>query len=208
MDVVSQQAVSNVVGNPPKYGSRPFVNPGVSNTLFVRFDLTLGSYALDDYIGAQLVTGVNNNILLWGKTVGSNELWVGNSGLTSTGITLAPNATTTLIAAYFITPGPATDQMLLWVNPDGSDYFDPTTGASSADATHFELVAFHAAYINIFAEEAGVAFDNLLITDEAAGVGLMVVPEPATIASMGLALSLLGSRRAERRSRRAALASR
>ena len=62
--------------------------------------------------------------------------------------------------------------------------------------------------INIFAEEAGVGFDNMLITDEAAGVGLMVVPEPATIASMGLALSLLGSRRAERRSRRAALASR
>lgn len=204
MDVASQQAVSNVPANPPKYGSRPFVNPAATNTLFIRFELTVGSYALDDYLGAQLYTGVNNNILLWAKLPGGNEIGVGNSGLVSTGITLAPSATTTLVAAYFITPGPATDQLMIWVSPDVSDYFDPLTGASSADATSFELVAFHAAAITLFAEQAGVAFDNLLISDDPAGVGLSV-PEPATIASLALGLGALARGRARPRIRRPSL---
>ncbi|MCB9844699.1 MAG: hypothetical protein H6811_01755 [Phycisphaeraceae bacterium] len=197
VDVVSGRAETNVVGNPPKYGFRVFDNPGSTGDLFVRFGFNTANFADSDYFGCQLSVGVNNNILLFGKGVGGTTFGVGNSGLVSTGITVQPNTDYVLIGAYHVVPGPDPDQLMLWVNPDGADFFNTVTGATSADAVSLELVAFHASNFNMFSGIAGTRFDDLVISNDASGVGLNV-PAPASAGAVVWAGFLAGRRRRDR----------
>jgi hypothetical protein len=198
MDVAGSQAVTNVFNNPPKYGSRDFDNPQTTGELFVSVDLLTATIGINDYFGAQLYLGVNNNILSFGKLPGSNEFQVFNGGGASTGITIAPNTAYHLVGAYSVVPGPATDRLLLWVNPDSSDFFNVVTGANSADAVSNELVAFGAFSLSLYAGTPGFKFDNLVISNTADGVGL-AVPEPGSMQLLltGAAMLFVVARRRE-----------
>lgn len=192
MDVISGRAVTNVFNNPPKYGSRIFNNPASTNTLFVRFDLFVpNTLTVADYLGCQLSIGANNNILLFGKDAGSSVYQVGNTGLVSSSIPVVPGSQVVLVGAYYNGQLPGTDLQLLWVNPDGSDFFDPSTGMSSADAIAHELVAFDAATVTLFGGIPGIGFDNLVISNMSDGVGITAVPEPGTVFALAAGVVVL-----------------
>ncbi len=116
--------------------------------------------------------GVNTSQIQFGKFPGSNEFQVGNGGFSSSNITIVPNTTYHLIGAYAIVPGPDPDLLMLWVNPTANDYFDPSTLAHSADVFRTELVPSHAQFIDIFTGLPGIAFDNLVISNNPVGVNL------------------------------------
>jgi hypothetical protein len=199
VQIESGEIVTVATSTPPLYAARAFAQPNTGD-LFVRFDLTLPpSVALGDYLGASLSTGVNNPILTWGKPEGSPELFVGNSLLVSSGIAAVADSTVQLVAAYQRTPGPVADRMLLWIDPDPTDFYDAATGEHSADAETFEFIAFDATQLTLFAEIVGVRFDDVVIGDDAESVGLSSVPEPglAMLVSAGV-LGLAAGRRARR----------
>lgn len=186
VQVASGEIVTVATSTPPLYAARAFNQPNTGD-LFVRFELTLpASVALGDFLGATLSTGVNNPILTWGKPEGSLELFVGNSLLVSSGIAAVPDTTVRLVAAYQRTPGPAADRMLLWIDPDPTDFLDSTTGQSSADGETFEFVSFDATQLTLFAEIVGVRFDDVVIGDDAESVGLSSVPEPGLAVLVGV----------------------
>jgi hypothetical protein len=186
VQVASGEIVTVATSTPPLYAARAFNQPNAGD-LFVRFDLTLpASVALGDYLGASLSTGVNNPILTWGKPEGSTELFVGNSLLVSSGIAAVPDTTVRLVAAYQRTPGPAADRMLLWIDPDPTDFYDSATGQNSADGETLEFIAFDATQLTLFAEIVGVRFDDIVIGDDAESVGLSPVPEPGLAVLVGV----------------------
>ncbi len=170
INVTGAEAIgANTVTN-PKYGSRNFDNPETTGELFVACDVrTPAAFEVDDYIVVAAQSGVNVQNLVFGKVPGSNEFQVGNGGLTSTGILMEPNTTYRLIGSY-----DAPENVLsLWVNPDASDYYDPVTAMSSADAWRIELVAFHMSRV-VFATNTAVGFaiDNIVVSNTPEGVGL------------------------------------
>lgn len=194
MAVSGGEAVTDNFGNPPKYGSRMFDNPGSTNELFVALDLiTPAAFGINDYMAVSLSVGVNNNLLDFGKYPGSNLLQVGNVG-TPANFVLQPSTTYRLIGAYSMNPDPGPDLMMLWINPTATDYFDVVTRTSSADAYRDGFVAFHAFNLDIFGNLPGVRFDNILISNTAAGVGLMsAIPEPAGFSAFLAVLAAAGS---------------
>lgn len=155
----------------PKYGSRNFDNPQTTPELFVAFDLIVPvSFALNDYAGTYLSAGVNNANIFVGKIPGSNEFHVGIGGFISSGIVIEPGVTYRLVGVYDI------DQrrLAMWVDPDASDYYVPTTGASSADATTSAVIVFHMDRVDFLTNTAvGFAFDNFLLGNTPEDVGLL-----------------------------------
>ena len=172
MAVSAERAVGDNVGNPPKYGSRPFNNPVATTEFFVAFDLTAPVFAPGDYFGVLLSSGVNNGILTVAKDVGSNDFRVGNSSFSATGIVIQPGVTYRVVAASVFAHGPVPASQLVWINPTAADYYDPATGASSADAVRHEGVFFGPATVTMYTGIPGVAFDNLVMGDAPADVGL------------------------------------
>lgn len=195
MDVAEGAAISNVAGNPPKYGSRAFVNPESEPGLFFRIDLALPAFTLADYFVVAGGLGVNIGQISFGKFAGSNQLQVGNGGLTAGGPELVPNTSLQLIGAYVKGSGAPGDRLMLWINPDGDDYFDIATSAHSADIFRFDFAPYHSHQVTMAASTPGARFDNLVISNSPGGVGLgsAAVPEPANaaIAAVGLAAGCL-----------------
>jgi hypothetical protein len=186
------QALTDNVGNPPKCNSRTFNNPGSTNELFVALDVTTAStIGSNDYFAAALTLGVNNNLLAFGKTPGSNLFQVGNGGLTSNpgNIVIPPNTTYHLVGAYSMNPTMGPDLVMLRVIPGITDYFDIATRTTSADVFRDDFVAFHAATLTIYGNQPGIRFDNVVISNMASGVGLrsMAVPEPGVASGIGVA---------------------
>jgi hypothetical protein len=143
---------------------------------------TPSSFGPTDHFGVGLSTGVNNNLLFFGKIVGDNQFQVGNGGFSSGpgNLLIQPGTTYHLIGAYSMNPGVDPDLTMLWINPDPLDYFNNVSFATSADAWHDAFVAFHAANLTIFGNLSDIRFDNVVISNTAAGVGLnsSAVPEP------------------------------
>ena len=172
MAVSAGRAVGDNFGNPPKYGSRLFTNPIATTEFFVAFDLSAPAFASGDYFAAALSSGVNNGILSVGKGVGTNDFRVGNSGSVPTGIVIQPGVTYRVVAASVFAHGAVPATQLVWINPTATDYYDPATGASSADAVGHEAVFFGPSTITLYTGIPGIAFDNLVLGDAPADVGL------------------------------------
>jgi hypothetical protein len=118
-----------------------------------------------DYFALSLTVGANTTVLLVGKGTASDNFGVGVSGLTLSGITAAPGTTYSIVAGVVLPHGPIPGMQLLWVNPDGSDFYNTATGANSADAVAFEPVFFNAATVYLYSNLAGVGFDDLILCD-------------------------------------------
>ena len=85
------------------------------------------------------------------------------------------------------------DQLLMWVNPDASDYHNVTTGASSADAVDYSYDSGNWITAVRLASGSSVTWDDLVVATDAASVG--IVPEPATVAILGFGAVVLVLRR-------------
>lgn len=181
LEVLNGYAFTNVFNNPPKYGARNF--PQYNGELFfVRFDLHLPSLGLNDYWGAALTVGVNNNILTAGKWPGNTVFSVGNGGLASTSIPASPGDYL-VVAAYHNMPV-GQDRLMIWINPDALDFYDPSTGTGSADAVQLEPVFFGPATLTLYSNVADVRFDNLVLADGPQSAGISTSPPNATLTSI------------------------
>lgn len=181
--VIQSGKASVAIDNPflfGTYGTR-FLVPTTAAWLFYSVEMTTpASFGIDDQFGASTGAGVNNNQIFFGKRSGSPLLEVGLGGWSASAVVAQPNATYHMIGAYhFVPTGP--DELLLWINPDGSDFVDVNTGQNSADALRLDFFVFHAQYVNLYGTRLGTAFDNVVISDAPDGVGLgsSAVPEPA-----------------------------
>ncbi len=198
MNVAGGQAVS--FSGPPMFGQRNFANPESAPGLFFGVDLTIPAFTLSDYFYVVGGLGANITQIAFGKATGSNQLQIGNGGLTSGGPELQPNSSLRLIGAYVKNGGASADLFMLWINPDGSDYFDVATNAHTADVFELNHAAFHSHHVGIWASLPGVGFDNLVISNSPGGVGLgsSAIPEPAGM--LPLALLVPGVLRRRKRS--------
>lgn len=168
------------------YLGRNFSNPAATPQLFLSVDIQIpADIALEDSIGLYLYTGANFTSLAMGKPQGAAEFQVGVSSFVSTGIVVAPNTSYHLIGMYDI----ANSRIAMWVNPNASDYYNPTTGANSADAwtgaNPGHIGSFYtASYRPGVGQPAGVAFDNFVIANAPSDVGLLSAA-PGTCACPG-----------------------
>ncbi len=171
MNVVAGWAMP-VVGNPQEQAAnRIFDNPGSTPEMFVAFDLrTPASWASNDYAALGLQEGVNLQNIALGKWPGGDELLVANGGSATTGIAIQPNTIYHLIGSYDLD----NHVISLWVNPDASDYYDPTTAATSADAFVGDLGYGHMSRLVFVTNKlGGFAFDNIVLGDTPEDVGLL-----------------------------------
>jgi hypothetical protein len=150
---------------------RYFQNKEASAQLFVSIDVTTpDSVGIDDFAIASLIT-IEFSLppsVLFGKAPGSNE-WVLGSAQASTGIQLRPNTTYRLVGAYDI----GHRSWNLWVNPDVSDYYNPSLGQGSADAVLPGVSTIPPSYmVSLDSSKPGYIFDNLIISHAPGGVGL------------------------------------
>jgi hypothetical protein len=171
IEVASGWAQGDPVGNPPKYGSRTFDNPGTTGELFVAFDVrTPAAFASDDYFSVWLRAGVNLSNLGLGKWPGMDDFRVGNSGTVGSGITVQPNRVYRLVGAYDL------DRSLLtlWIDPDADDFYYPNSDLGhSADASLLHATAFHMNRVDFLTNTAGgFAFDNFIVANTPEGAGL------------------------------------
>jgi hypothetical protein len=201
VEVSGGVAQGAILGNNPRYASRTFDNPGSTNQLFVSFDMyTPDVINEDDYFFIAMTLGVNNNLMAFGKSPGSNKFQIGNGGFSSSVLDILPNTAYHLVGAYDIRhiPNGDPDHLSLWVNPDASDFYNTVTGIGTADVFDLDFVAFHAATATFFTNTApGYRFDNLVISNDAEGVGLNrspVVPEPSALALAAIGFAGLGVR--------------
>jgi hypothetical protein len=202
MYVVNGQAVSNT----PGVGQRYFFNPESAAGLFFSVDMTLPAFTLEDYFYVQGGTGANITQISFGKFAGSNRLQVGNGGFTAGGPDLVAGSSLRLIGAYVKNVGAPGDLLMLWINPDGSDYYDIATSAHSADVHRIDFDPFHSRHVSFKVSLPNVAFDNLVISNSPGGVGLgsSAIPEPRMVfpfAALGLATVFMRKRLAVSSSR-------
>ena len=172
--MVSGQVVTTFVPF-SSYLGRFFANPAATPELFLSVDIRIpADIAIDDSIGLYLYTGANFTSLAMGKPQGAAEFQVGVSTFVSTGVAVSPNTAYHLVGVYDID----NSRLAMWVNPDASDYYNPTTGATTADAVipanpgHID--SFYVATNRPFVGQlAGVALDNFVIANTPQDVGLL-----------------------------------
>ena len=146
-------------------------NRGVGEA--TRLDLLLTDdfgYPPRAYLGAftgQFVAGFSTeNGTMFGDTVAHSN--ISTSGKTGTQTLVA------LFDAEF-------DQIAIWVNPQADDFYDPATGASSADGKatfDFAASSFSTVYgVGLIRNlNTAIGFDNLVIGTNANDIGLISVP--------------------------------
>jgi len=110
----------------------------------------------------------------------------------NTGVTT--NAPDSIIGAVNVDTGTA----YMWVNPDGTDQFDPADGGT-ADATLIDS-KFEGPFDHLFltgrnAATSSPTYDDIIVATTSADVGLVTVPEPSTLLLGGLGLLALLRRR-------------
>jgi len=168
LDVVSGQVVTNAFANPPKYVWRVYTDAAATNEVFVKFTMTLpSSFTTADYFGLDLTSGVNTTVLSVGKLGDHNNFRM--TGVFDTGIPITPGQTYNIVVAITYPHGAVPQMQLLWIDPDASDYYDPVTGNSSADAVGFQGALPRAATVTLYGSLAGVKFDNLVLCDNIQG---------------------------------------
>lgn len=173
-EMVSGQVVTTFVPF-SSYLGRFFSNPATTPELFLSVDVrTPADLQLDDSIGLFLFEGANFTSLTMGKPQGMPDWEVGGSNPVPSGINVLPNTTYHLVGVYDIDNA----RVALWVNPDASDFYNPTTGANSADAmvgaSPGHINGFYtASYRPFVGQLAGVVFDNFVIANAPADVDLL-----------------------------------
>ena len=164
LDAAGGEAVTNVFANPPKYVWRVFNDPGATNTLFVRFELTTPpAFATADSFGLDLSVGVNNPIVFAGKGPNHNN-WI-VSGVFDSGIPMDAGRTYIVVAGVVYPEGPVPAMRLLWIDPDASDFYDDATGASSADVVSLLGQPPRGGTLTLLGSLAGVRFDDIILCD-------------------------------------------
>jgi hypothetical protein len=166
-DVVAHTAVGQ--SHVQFTGTRVFTNPQSTLELFVAFTVHVPvDLALDDFIGVHLNAGVNGSNLTVGKIPGSPYFVVGNGGLVESSIVVAPGSTYRVIGVYDLDQS----RTSMWIDPDGSDYYDPATGSSSADATGIFSLFGHMDWLAFQGSVAGMGFDDIVIANAPQDIGL------------------------------------
>ncbi|MDX2079718.1 MAG: PEP-CTERM sorting domain-containing protein [Terrimicrobiaceae bacterium] len=171
-----------------------------SGIVYYRFELTLGS-ALPNYFGLSSMDFGSERIKFgrwWeGGTFGVE--FDNGSGWTQYGssISITPGGTYTLIGVLDFD----NDRLALYVNPTGSSFYDPTSGANNADAGGVYTMGNWSTGMRFESGGGGddVAWHEVTIGTSPADVGLLAIPEPSTLALFGIGmLSLAGWRRVRR----------
>lgn len=178
-DVSSNQAVPGVRVDIQSQAVRGFSNPQSNNQVFVAFDLTAPpALQPNDWFLVYFTVGVNSASLVLGISGPDNRFGVGVGGTSYTTITAQPGTQYHVVGAYDLNY----NRDCIWVNPDVSDWYDPATGNSSADATLTSILAGHSE--TVYAETIfhGSVFDNLTIANAPADVGLQSVVPTAVLA--------------------------
>jgi hypothetical protein len=171
MLVISGEAIGADTATDPKFGSRNFSNPGTTPELFVAFDLRApASFADNDYWVLNLSIGANITHLSVGKIPGSNLFHVGNGGFVPSSITIQPGVTYHVVATVDRDQG----RVAMWIDPDASDYYVPTTGQNSAEATMVNSVSFDMARVDFVTNtRLGFAVDNIVLSNTPENAGLL-----------------------------------
>lgn len=170
-NVVSEEAVGN--SETQFTGTRNFDNPGTTPELFVAFTVRVpATLASDDFIGVHLNAGANSSNLTVGKVPGTSVFIVGNGGWVESSIPVQPGVTYRVIGVYDLDQS----RTSLWVDPDASDYYEPTTGSSSADASGIFSLHAHMHWIAFQGSVGGMGFDDIVISNTPEGVGLAASP--------------------------------
>lgn len=175
-EVAAGQVVSGFVPY-SSYCGRWYNNPAATPELFISFDFSADDVQLNDTIAIYLYVGVNFTSLVMGKPPGGTDFRVGGSGLVPTGIAIVPHAAYHLIGVYDVDNA----RTAIWVNPDNTDFYNPTTGQNSADAVSPGSPGHVGSLLLVTYREgvgqlAGVRFDNLVIANTPDAVGLNGAP--------------------------------
>lgn len=156
------------------YCGRWYNNPAATPQMFISVDLILPAVVdINDTIGIYLYQGANFTSLAIGKPLGAVDFELGASSWVPTGVAANPNTTYRLVGVYDISNA----RDALWINPDAFDYYNPATGANSADASvpynpgHVGAL-YMIAYAPSGGQKSGVGFDNLIIANTPDAVGL------------------------------------
>ena len=159
--------------NPSTIGftqNRGIANPGTTTTLFVSLDLiTPSAVASSDSFAVILAAGVNGSNLVIGKGVGESVFAVGNSIFSfPSSIPVLPNTSYHLVGVYDLT----NQRVSLWIDPNGSDYYDTSDGTNSADASGLASVGGHMERVVFGGTLQFARVDNLIVWNRPADVGL------------------------------------
>ena len=153
---------------PPKSAQRELVIQAGTSVVFVSFEFAppTGATVNDSSLlrmmsGATVVASI-------GKPAGASAWSIGRVSFVSTGIPASDEAR--IVAAYDFNGDGARP---VWVNPDAEDFFNMTTGASSADAVRVGNVPTQASSVSLDASIEGVSYDTLIIASDPSDVGLL-----------------------------------
>jgi hypothetical protein len=148
---------------------RSFPYVAATPEMFVRIVVRMPAFLdANEFIGIFLLAGANGSALAMGKTLGNDHFAVGNSGFVYSDIPVLTNTTYHLVGVTDFDQS----RVALWVNPDASDFYDPATGANSADVTTV-ISTGTMDRISIWGTESGTAFDDLVLGDTPESVGLL-----------------------------------
>lgn len=168
-DVAANQAVPGARTDIQSQAVRGFVNPRSTNQIFVAFDLqTPPALQPNDWFVVYFTVGANSTSLVLGISGPDNRFGVGVGGTSYTTITAQPNTQYHVVGCYDLN----FNRNCVWVNPDPTDFYDTATGNSSAGATLVNILAGHSETVYAETIVHGSTFDNLVIADTPADVGL------------------------------------
>ncbi len=182
----------------PVVAHRAFPDPAAP-VLFLGFDLRTDSVTLGD--GYSVALGNDQSALadylILGKQPGVSEFVIlhqdqgGTVVVASSGIPVPSSATRYLVGAF----DTAEQRVSLWIDPDASDFYDPATGANSADASGEVPVRLDLNWLLLAVggndPPMSMRVDNLQIGDAPADVGLQATtPVPTWPAPLRVVLAL------------------